>query len=107
MFDHKHYVPILKGRKGEYGALETLSPAVKNALTPLIEIPPIPWDWQEEQPAKSIGSHLEKVGVNLQRCWPSDRPLCLDLLWISESERMSDGGHPLEYVFRTARERSL
>jgi hypothetical protein len=107
MFTHKHYVPILKGRKGEYGALETLSPAVKTALTPLIEIPPIPWDWQEEQPAKSIDTHLEKVGANLQRCWPSDRPLYVDLLWISESERMSDGEHPLEYVFRAARERSL
>ncbi len=107
MFDQKHYLPILKGRKGEYGALETLSPAVKSSLTPLIEIPPIPWDWDEEQPAKSIDGHLEKVGANFERSWPLDRPVYVDLLWISENERMSDGEHPLEYVFRVARERSL
>jgi hypothetical protein len=105
MFDHKHYLPILKGRKGEYGALSTLSSAVRRALTPLIEVPPIPWDWEEEQPAKSIDQHLAKVGANFEQSWPSDRPFYVDLLWIPEEERMSDGEHPLEYVFRVARER--
>ena len=48
MFDYnKHYVPNLKGRQGEYGALETLSLAIKRRLTPLIEIPPIPLNFKE------------------------------------------------------------
>jgi hypothetical protein len=104
MFGHKHYVPILKGRMGEYGALETLSQEVKTALTPLIEIPPIPWDWAEDQPAKSIDSHLEKVGASFERAWQLDRPFYVDLVWVQENELMDDGDHPLEYVFRAARE---
>jgi hypothetical protein len=88
MFDHKHYVPILKGREGEYAALQTLSPEVKSALTPLVEIPPIAWDFAEEKPTKSIDDHLEKVGEKLECSWQESRPFFLDLLWISETERM-------------------
>lgn len=104
MFDYRHYVPILKGRQGEYGALETLDPTVKNALTPLIEIPPIPWDWEEEKPLKSLDAHLQKVGLNFDHSWALERPFFVDLLWISEDDRMQDGEHPLEFVFRSARE---
>lgn len=107
MFDYKHYVPILKGRQGEYGALGALSPEVKNSLTPLIEIPPIPWDWAEEKPFKSLDTHLQKVGMHFDQCWASDRPFYVDLLWISEDDRMQDGEHPVEFVIRSAREWNL
>lgn len=107
MFDYRHYVPILKGRQGEYGALETLDSSVKAALTPLIEVPPIPWDWVNDRPAKSIDAHLEKIGTIFDRSWASDRPFYVDLIWISEDERMSDGEHPLEFVFAAARDWNL
>jgi len=96
MFDHRHYVPILKGREGEYGALQMLHE--RHALTPLLEVPPIAWDYEEERPAKTIDRHLEKVPQKIQRSWGPDRLLYLDLLWISESERMDDGRHPMKYV---------
>ena len=48
-FNHTHYVPTLKGRAGEYGALQAMTAEVKAALTPLIEIPPIPWDFDNVQ----------------------------------------------------------
>ena len=63
MFGRDHYVPILKGREGEYGALQTLAPSTRQALTPLIKIPPIPWDFEEERPAKTVDQHLKKVGT--------------------------------------------
>lgn len=107
MFDHTHYIPILKGRMGEYGALETLSLGVKRALTPLIEIPPIPWDWKKEQPKKSIDAHLQEVGSDLDKSWASDQPFFVDLLWISEDDRMVNGGHPLEFVFGAIRDWTL
>lgn len=47
MFPLNDYVPILKGKDGEYGALGSLSPEEKERITPLIEIPPIPWDHTE------------------------------------------------------------
>lgn len=62
MFGHAHYVPVLKGRDGEYGALQSLSRGVRDALTPLLELPPIPWDFETDAPARTIDKHLKKVG---------------------------------------------
>src|SRR5271165_2093294 len=107
MFDHKHYVPILKGRDGEYGALKMLAPNVRHALTPLLEIPPIPWDYEEERPARTIDRHLKKVGQKIEAAWGRGRNLFIDLLWISETERMNDGAHPLSFVFQSVRERQV
>src|SRR6478609_5852605 len=107
MFDRKHYVPILKGRMGEYGALETITLETRNALTPLIEIPPIPLDWEEEQPDKTIDEHLAKVAVNFEKAIGPYHRFFVDLLWILESERMEDGSLPVNYVFNTARDLGL
>lgn len=55
-----HYVPIVKGKAGEYSALQDLAPAVKQAVTPLIEIPVVPWDFENEEPAKTLDAHLAR-----------------------------------------------
>jgi hypothetical protein len=39
MFGYKHYVPILKGKDGEFRALEHLTPKIRRNLTPFIDIP--------------------------------------------------------------------
>jgi hypothetical protein len=106
MLGSNNYVPILKGRDGEYGALRTLTSMVKKAVTPLIEIPPIAWDFTEGEPAKTLDQHLRKVGAKFERSWGHERALRVDLLWVAE-ERMADGGHPVEFVFRDAREKHL
>ena len=51
MFDHKHYVPILGGKAGEYRALRELTPAIKSNLTPLVEVPPVQWDFENDRAA--------------------------------------------------------
>jgi hypothetical protein len=107
MFGSDHYIPILKGRDGEYGALKTLTTVVRKALTPLVEVPPIPWDFQEERPSKTIDEHLTKVGEKIDRAWEPARRLFVDLLWIPDSERMIDGGHPLDCVFQSLRTRHV
>ena len=40
MFGSDHYVPVLRWKRGEQKAMRFLEPADKDALTPLIEIPP-------------------------------------------------------------------
>ncbi len=106
MIDHKHYIPILKGRQGEYGALQTMSPTVKENLTPIIEIPPIPWDHARHRPAKTMNQHLAKIDSTIEQSWGSDRAAYVDLLWIA-SERMADGEHPIRHVFGVARRKGL
>ena len=107
MSDQRRYVPILKGRDGEYGALESLTPESKDRLTPVIELPPIPWNFEEERPDRTIDTHLKKVSQKLSRAWGTGREFFLDFLWIAEEERMGDGGHPVDFVFDSARARTL
>lgn len=102
-FSHDHYVPILKAKLGEYGALQTLTPPVRMALTPLLEVPPVDWDYKEQRPKKTIDQHLKKVGQKIERAWGHSGRLFVDLLWIPEGERMGNGEHPLHYVFRSLR----
>jgi hypothetical protein len=101
------YVPVLKGRDGEYGALQTLSESVWSVLTPVLELPPIPWDFEADRPARSIDTHLKKVGQKIERAWGTDRDIFVDLIWISETERMADSQHPLDFVFSALRSRSV
>lgn len=101
------YVPILKGKEGEYGALRELAPEAKSRLTPVIEIPDIPWDFEDDQPAKTIGEHLRNVARKLEAAWGDERPFFIDLLWIPDDARMADGQHPLAYVFDAVRGKGL
>ena len=107
MFDHRSYVPILKGRLGEYGALHELSPEIRAGVVPVVEIPPIPWDYAEERPSKTIDRHLKDVSKRLEQAGARENAILVDLLWIAENDRMADGTHPLTYVFSTAQERGL
>ena len=37
---YKHYVPVLRAKQAEWRALEALSPSVRSAITPLVELTP-------------------------------------------------------------------
>lgn len=107
MLDHTHYVPILKGKEGEYGALQELSASAKSNIVPLIEVISIPWDFDNDVPAKTIDDHLKPVGQKIARSWGVDRPLFIDPYWIDETERMADGRHPVTFIFEEGRNKSL
>lgn len=102
-----HYFPILKGRMGEYGALGTMQPANKGLLTPIIEIPPIPWNYAANLPDKTIDQHLQKVSDSLRNSWGIDQRIFVDLMWIGEKERMVDGSHPLGHLFASSNEKGI
>lgn len=107
MSSSTHYVPILKGRHGEYGALQTLSESVWHVRTPVLELPPIPWNFEADRPARSIDTHLKKVGQKIERAWGTNRDIFVDLIWISEAERMANSQHPLDFVFSALRSRNV
>lgn len=102
-FDHTHYVPVLKGKEGEYLALRELTDSVKDRLTPLIEIPSIPYDFINETVAKTVDQHLARVIEKIGTCWGADRDLFMDLDLIPPDEVMSDGSQPLKFIFDSAR----
>ncbi|HEB55827.1 MAG TPA: hypothetical protein ENI98_05885 [Gammaproteobacteria bacterium] len=98
MFNSYHYVPMLKAKQGEYGALAELAGDIKKHITPLLEIPPVPWDYQNEKPSKSIDEHLVGIPAKIEKSWGTEQPLFLDLYYIEPGDQMSDGSHPLNWL---------
>lgn len=91
------YVPVLKGKEGEFAALEELKTDVRGTIMPLIEVPDVPYDYVNERPSKSLGAHISGIAERLKKCWP-DSPLYLDLPWFGEEEQLEDGRIALEAV---------
>ncbi|MBP0726859.1 beta family protein [Bacillus sp. RG28] len=103
MFDHNHYVPILKWKRGERTALEHLNQTYKDNMTPLIEIQPVPFDHENGDFRKSIDDHLKDVGTQVKTVWNHAKPIFVDLETLYDNEDFEDdilqsGQHPVEYV---------
>lgn len=103
MFKENHYVPILKWKRGEKTALEKLAPALKNGMTPLIEIQPIPFDHKNGVFSKTLDQHLEKVSDHLKTAWNNSKPLFVDASTLYENDEFSEeflqtGQHLVEYL---------
>lgn len=93
------YVPILKGKEGEYAAMEALAPEIKNQLLPLIEVPAIPYDFANDAPAKTLDEHIRSIPDRLRRAFGAT-PFYLDLPWFKEDELVSDGTTAMAAVLR-------
>jgi hypothetical protein len=101
MFDHRIYVPVLLTKRGERSALRDLPPSIKDLITPLFVAAPIDWNFDKEEPAKTIDRHLESLGKDLAECWGT-APAFLDLVFIDPAERMHGGAHPLFWLVTEA-----
>lgn len=110
MFDHTHYVPILKGKRGEYTALEALFPGDRAALTPVIEVPPVDWNWDDDIPRKTEVAHLQSTCDSLERYLGTSRPVFIDL-GLSELNDVVEGDvagrHPFACLFDLGRAKGL
>ncbi|SEP09032.1 Beta protein [Luteibacter sp. UNC138MFCol5.1] len=102
MFDHKHYVPILKWRMGEYQALHHLTPAVREWVTPLIEVPKETWDFELGAPSKTLDEHLFHFGKRLCLKW-GKAPCFVDSCYIAADTMMASGAHHMGHIFELAR----
>lgn len=102
MFNHRHYVPILKWKMGEYQALQRLTAPVKDGLTPLLEIPPVGFDFETGQQKETADDHLGDFGRRLKSKWQA-RSCFVDLKFLPPHTRMAGGHHYVDAVFNAAR----
>ncbi len=102
-FDHRHYVPCLRWKQGEYQAVSRLSAKTKRVFTPLIEVPEIGWDFEEGTETKTIDEHLVSFAKRVREKW-GDIPCFVDLNLIKSTERMATGIHPVCFIFAGLRE---
>lgn len=98
------YVPILKGKEGEFAALDELSSSVRDALLPLVEVPRVPFDYANERPARTLDEHVSGIAARLRKCW-ADRPLYLDLPWFgADVDTLVDGSMAVRTVLGDCRD---
>ena len=97
-FDHKHYVPLLRARQGEFGALSELGPPSKAVMTPLLDIPAAQWDFENEAPARPLELHLPGFAEKIRKAW-GDSPCFVDLLEV-DGEFMPGNVHPVSFLFQ-------
>jgi hypothetical protein len=101
MFDHRQYVPVLKWRHGEYLALACMSDALRQRITPLLEIPAEAWDYENERPQKSIDEHIALFGRRLMATW-GGLPCFVDSCYLPPDALCADGTHHFERLLELA-----
>src|SRR5579871_5600713 len=91
------YVPVLKGKEGEFAALEALESDVRLNMMPLIEIPPVQYDYVNERPAKTLDEHVSGIAERLRKAW-KEQPLYLHLPFAEREGTLASGKVALEAV---------
>jgi hypothetical protein len=103
-FSNFIYTPVLKWKQGEYQALMRLNDDTKSYVLPLIEIPPIGWDFEKQKLAKTLDEHMEPFARRVDAKWPK-RPIFVDCGLLDPDGMMATGQHPLQYSISSAIER--
>jgi hypothetical protein len=93
MFDYKHYVPVLKGKRAEFPSLGSLKS--KAAITPIIEAVPSSW--------KEISKRMSESAE-----WPNESPYFMDMIFIDDPDDTSEAteSHPVRRYFSEAAARN-
>ena len=99
------YVPSIRWRMGEYGALSQLDARVKECVVPFVTIPAIEYDFEEEKPKTSVQDHVEPFVRRLTSKWGA-------AAWVGvhdmiAKETMADGSDVFTYVFNELRSELL
>lgn len=106
MFNHNHYVPVLRWKRGEWLALKSLNAADRSWITPLIEIPPKHWGLGEAPTGPVADGSITQTAIQIAENWGND-PAFLDLGLIRPSVRASSGKSLLDPLSEHARHLQL
>jgi len=92
------YVPVLKWRQGEYQALFRLHDSVKDNIVPLVNIPPLEYDFEEKRMKKTVHEHVEPFPKRFSVKW-GNRNAYIDFDESLHDEFMDTGVSVVNYVF--------
>jgi hypothetical protein len=73
--------------------------SVKDRLFPLWVVAPVAWDFENDEPAKSIPDHIAALASDLLRDWGA-RPAFIDTFYLDDA--LNSGRHPLEEIVSEA-----
>jgi len=94
MFGHKHYVPVLKGKMGEFRALSHLPSQIRAKLTPFFDVPRPEYDWRSR-----FDEYLLNKAVHIHKSWGIAGTLFIDYFDLELTLRVSSGQHYVQFSF--------
>ncbi|HEY0022862.1 MAG TPA: beta family protein [Longimicrobium sp.] len=98
-FGPGHYVPLLKGKSGEYQALGGLALHDQHGLTPFIDVPPIAeLDGRVLTPAQHYQAQFDK----LEKYWGKRGPVFVDSRLVQPGRLTAGGEHGASVLFDLA-----
>lgn len=102
-----HYYPFLKGRDGEFRALEGLTVEQREPLTPLIDVPPPSIKFERVDEVKwiqiaTVDEALDGYAAKIVKAWGQVDPCLVDLAGFDPADRLASGEHPLKGFFSEA-----
>lgn len=98
MIGKDKYVPILKGKKGEFTALEKLPDGIKDAIIPVIDVVSLP--------GKSIDEIVESV-IGYFDSWDKARLIYIDCYMIDDEGLLDNGAHPAKHLSESLLEKNF
>jgi hypothetical protein len=104
MFDHTHYVPVLRWKQAEWLALRHLGEEERARITPLVEITRRSVAPRTRRP--TIEQMLRKNATDMQANWGL-APLFVDLWHLEPNPALGNGLHPFVYLAQEARARGV
>jgi hypothetical protein len=99
------YVPILKGKQGEFMALEKLDTHVKDSIVPVIDL--VGFVPNPKKPEKDFDNHIRTTLKYFSRYWELNRKTYVDGYMIEDFGMLSSGVHPMKYVFDRLRAKNF
>jgi hypothetical protein len=106
MFDHKHYVPILRWKRAEWVALGSMTREDREHVTPLVELTPRSFQARNNKPGPRTEDVLIKNVSEIEQYW-EQAPFLADLCHLDPGLRMANGGAPLQFFAEQSRARGL
>jgi hypothetical protein len=98
------YVPFLKGKAGEIKALGQLEVEEREALTPLIEVPPRKITFTESgEIIETVDKTLKGYAARLAEAWGKIDSCFIEIDQFAPGVRLEDGRHPLTAFFTDAK----
>lgn len=101
------YVPVLPTKQGEVTALRDSTPAVLRAMRPLMEVPPLKWDWDDDCEAETVDQQVAAHGTALPKNLSGLPGFFLDMPHVADGALMQSGAHPVADLLTRCRAAGL
>lgn len=73
------YIPVLKWKQGEQGAVKPLSSAQRAQMLPIAELQDRTYDWKKQIYNKTWEEHLDKMALTTRNAWGKSHEIAVDM----------------------------